>query len=191
VPDIDAVLAANERAAPLTDLMFARPVDGAVAVLIARDDIARRVNPSAAMITGMGTSMDTHSFAERKGGCLASAANAAAMAYRNAGWTDTNVDLAEISGSTVVGELLAVESLGIAEAGRGLDAARDGKVAINRSGGALPADPIMATGLVRLAEASRQLSQPQLYGGGSPSRAIVHGAGGVGMQNNCVFTLEV
>lgn len=191
VPDIDAVLAANERAAPLTDLMFARPVDGAVAVLIARDDIARRVNPSAAMITGMGTSMDTHSFAERRSGSLASAANAAAMAYRSAGWTDAKVDLAEISGSTVVGELLAVESLGIAEAGRGLDAARNGKVAINRSGGALPADPIMATGLVRLAEASRQLSQPQLYGGGSPSRAIVHGAGGVGMQNNCVFTLEV
>ena len=49
----------------------------------------------------------------------------------------------------------------------------------------------MATGLVRLVEASRQLSQPELYGGGAPRRAIVHGAGGVGMQNNCVFTLEV
>jgi acetyl-CoA C-acetyltransferase len=43
---------------------------------------------------------------------------------------------------------------------------------------------------VRLAEAARRLSQPEPYVTG-PRRAVVHGAGGVGMQNNCVFTLEV
>ncbi|RYM10880.1 thiolase C-terminal domain-containing protein [Sphingobium cupriresistens] len=195
LPDADAVLAAEEGAAPLTELMFARPVDGAVAVLIAREDIARRVSRNPAFITGMGTSMDTHSLAAREAGRLSSAATAAAtaaaMAYRNAGWASADADIAEISGSSVIGELLAIEALGLAEAGKGLSAARDGKVAINRSGGALPADPIMATGLVRLAEASRQLSQPELFGGGAPRRAIVHGAGGVAMQNNCVFTLEV
>lgn len=190
-PDADAVLGSGEAAAPLTKLMLSRPVDGAVAVLIAREDIARRVSRNPAFITGMGTAMDTHSFAERKSGRLASAENAAAMAYRNAGWTSAGADLAEISASSAVGELLAIEALGLASQGRGLAAAREGKVAINRSGGALPADPIMATGLARLAEASRQLSQPELYGGGNPRRAIVHGAGGVGMQNNCVFTLEV
>ena len=42
VLDADAVLAANEGAAPLTELMFARPVDGAVAVLIAREFPGRR-----------------------------------------------------------------------------------------------------------------------------------------------------
>ena len=84
-----------------------------------------------------------------------------------------------------------IEALGIADAGGGLAAVSDDRVAINRSGGALPADPIMATGLFRLAEATKQLSQPALYGSGTPARAIVHGAGGVGMQNNCVFTLEV
>lgn len=191
LPDADAVLAADEGAAPLTELMFARPVDGAVAVLIAREDIARRVSRNPAFITGMGTSMDTHSLAARQAGKLSSAVTAAAMAYRNAGWTSADADLAEISGSSVIGELLAIEALGLAQPGKGLAAARDGKIAINRSGGALPADPIMATGLVRLAEASRQLSQPELFGGGTPRRAIVHGAGGVAMQNNCVFTLEV
>lgn len=191
VPDAKAVLNAEEGAAPLTRLMFARPVDGAVAVLIAREDIARRTSRAPAFITGMGTSMDTHSFAARSAGGLASAEKAAAMAFRAAGWAGGEADLAEVSGSSVVSELLAIEALGLAEKGKALAAARDGKVAINRSGGALPADPIMATGLVRLAEASRQLSQPELYGGGNPRRAIVHGAGGVGMQNNCVFTLEV
>lgn len=190
-PDAEAVLAAAEGAAPLTELMFARPVDGAVAVLIAREDVARRVARNPAFITGMGTAMDTHSFAERDGSRLASAESAAAMAYRNAGWSSANADIAEISACSVVGELMAIEALGLAERGKGLAVATGGKVAINRSGGALPADPIMATGLVRLAEASRQLSQPELYGDGVPRRAIVHGAGGVGMQNNCVFTLEV
>jgi acetyl-CoA C-acetyltransferase len=122
---------------------------------------------------------------------LSSARKAAQMAYGKAGWSDAKADLAEISATSAVSELLVIEGLGLAEDGRGLAAACDGKVAINRSGGALPADPIMATGLVRLAEAARQLSEPALYGGGTPSRAIVHGAGGVGMQNNCVFTLEV
>ena len=61
---------------------------------------------------------------------------------------------------------------------------------VNRSGGALPADPLMATGLVRLAEAYKQLSQPH-PGADAPRRAVVHGTGGVAMQTNCVFTLEV
>ncbi len=190
-PDAKAVLAADEGAAPLTELMFARPVDGAVAILIGREDIARRVSRNPAFITGMGTAMDAHSLADRPAGRLASAENAAAMARRAAGWTSPTPDIAEISAASVVGELMAIEALGLSEPGRGLAAARDGQVAINRSGGALPADPIMATGLARLAEATRQLTQPALYGSGTPGRAIVHGASGVGMQNNCVFTLEV
>ena len=103
--------------------------------------------------------------------------------------------LTPMSGSSAVGELMAIEALGLAGAGQGASVATSGKVAINRSGGALPADPIMATGLLRLAHAARQLSTPELYGlnggAGGPTKAIAHGAGGVGMQSNCVFTLEV
>jgi acetyl-CoA C-acetyltransferase len=190
LPDAEAVLHADESAAPLTRLMMARPVDGAVAMLIAREDIARRVSRNPAFITGMGTSMDTHGYADRDGSRLASAEMAAAMAYRNAGWTTPEADLAEISASSVVGELMTIEALGLAGQGKGLSAVKEGKTVINKSGGALPADPIMATGLVRLAEASRQLSQ-SAPSGTAPRRAIVHGAGGVCMQNNCVFTLEV
>lgn len=190
LPDAEAILASGEGATPLTRLMFARPVDGAVAILIASEDVTRRVSRNPAFITGVGTAMDTHSFAERDGASLTSAASAAATAYRHAGWSGKDADIAEVSGSSVVGELLAIEALGLAEPHKGLAAVKDGKVVINPSGGALPADPIMATGLARLAEASRRLSQPEAYVTG-PRRAVVHGAGGVGMQNNCVFTLEV
>lgn len=191
LPDADAILGSGEAAAPLTELMLSRPVDGAVAILIANEDVARRSGGNPVFITGMGASMDTHSFADRSADGLSSARKAAQMAYGKAGWSDAKADLAEISATSAVGELLVIEGLGLAENGKGLAAASDGKVAINQSGGALPADPIMATGLIRLAEATKQLSRPALYGGGAPTRAIVHGAGGVGMQNNCVFTLEV
>ena len=62
---------------------------------------------------------------------------------------------------------------------------------MNLSGGALPADPIMATGLVRLAQAAQQLATPEVYALDSPRLAVAHGAGGVGMQTHCVLTLEV
>ena len=52
------VLTASEAAAPLTELMLARPMDGAVAVLIASEDAARRSGGSPVFVTGMGSSTD-------------------------------------------------------------------------------------------------------------------------------------
>jgi acetyl-CoA C-acetyltransferase len=62
---------------------------------------------------------------------------------------------------------------------------------VNPSGGSLPADPIMATGLVRLSEAALQLTGRVDHAPRDATSAIVHGAGGIGLQNHCVFTLEV
>lgn len=191
VPDAGAVLGSGDAATPLTEMMLARPVDGAVAVLLAREDIARRAGPSPVVITGMGSSMDSHAFATRGSNRIVACEKAGAMAYKKAGWSAADADIAEVSASSVVAELLVLEALGFAQSGKGADAALGGKTTINRSGGSIPADPIMATGLARLANASRQLSQPRQFGLDSPSRAIVHAAGGVAMQNNCVFTLEV
>ncbi len=187
-PDVDAVLASGGGSTPLTELMLARPVDGAVAMLVSNETIARRSSRTPVFITGMGSGMNSHAFSSRSQGELSSCKAAAAMAYKKAGWDGAKADVAEVSASSVVSELMVLEALGL---GRGLGAVGNSDVTINRSGGALPADPIMATGLVRLVQAAKQLSQPELYGSGSPSRAIVHGAGGVAMQNNCVFALEV
>ena len=190
VPDADAVLGSGDAATPLTNLMISRPVDGAVAVLIGSEDVARRYGRPPVFITGMGTSMDTHSFAERTVNKIDSVAAATKMALGKAGWASADAaDLVEISGSSAIGELLTLEGLGLAEAGKGIDAAQSDKV--NRSGGALPADPVIATGLVRLAEAAKQLTASVGTGATAPSKAVVHGTGGVAMQTNCIFTLEV
>ncbi|VVT10372.1 3-ketoacyl-CoA thiolase [Erythrobacter sp. EC-HK427] len=181
LPDAEAVLASSESALPLTQLMMSRPVDGAIAMLIVDEASARRAGNNPVFITGMGSGTDSHAYADRDPLKLTSLEAAAAMAARAAGWSAKEADIVELSAPSVVGEMLAIEILGLDE----------GKAAVNRSGGALPADPIMATGLCRAVEAVRQLREPQLYDGGSPSRALVHGTQGVGMQNNCVMTLEV
>jgi acetyl-CoA C-acetyltransferase len=187
VPDAAAVAAAPMVAAPLSLLMMARPVDGAVAVLISSADIARRASRSPVWITGAGTSADRHAFASRSRGKLDACAAATAMARRFAGWSDAHVDVAEVSGASAAAELMVLEHTGVATP---VDAIH-GDNRINLSGGTLPADPIMASGLVRLAEASRQLAFPEEYGLKSPRRALAHGSGGVGMQTHCVMALEV
>jgi acetyl-CoA C-acetyltransferase len=192
VPSVDEILAAGNLARPLTQLMMARPVDGAVAILLASNDVARRASRAPAWITGLGASSDRHAFASRKAGQLEACAAAARAAAARSGLDFTKASVAEVSASSAVTELMVLEAMGIVPAGRGITLL-DGEptVAVNRSGGALPADPIMATGLVRLAEAARQLAWPSEYGLTAPKSAIVHGAGGVGMQSHCVMTIEV
>ena len=191
VPDEAEILAADNIAAPLTKLMMSRFVDGAVAVLIASEEIARRSARTPAWVTGIGSASDRHAFASRTPGRLDACEAAATMALKAAGWKEARADLAEVSASSAASELMVLEALGVAKPGKGISLLEESKIAVNRSGGALPADPIMATGLVRLAEAAQQLSYPADYGLTSASSAIVHGAGGVGMQSHCVFTLEV
>lgn len=193
VPTAAEVLDCEDAALPLTRLMMSRPTDGAVAVLLASEEVARRATPTPVWITGMGYSMDSHAFTSRRPNVLEACELAAARAYRNAGWKKPPKGVAvELSASTAVTELMVLESLGLAARDKGIEATRDPQSLINRSGGALPADPIMATGLVRLSEACRLMTHGRDYGiKESPSAAIVHGAGGVGMQTHCVFTLEV
>jgi acetyl-CoA C-acetyltransferase len=136
--------------------------------------------------------MDRHSFAVRRTGTLEACEIAAKRAYAHAGWqSTTKPTLAEVSASSAVGELLVLEALGIAKPGRGIDVLEGSDSMINESGGALPADVLMATGLVRLSEAARQLADAAETGKSKAGSAIAHAAGGVGMQTHCVFTLEI
>ncbi len=191
VPSLADIQASPLVADPLRSLQIARPVDGAVAVLLASEQVARRVTDRPVWITGMGAAMDSHFLADRAPGELEACRAAANMAMKRAGITAvSSIGLAEVSGASAAGEAMVIEALGFAPRGHAVDAYSEGAtVAINPSGGALPADPIMATGLVRLHEASSRLTGR--LGGDVGSRAIVHGAGGLGMQNNCVFIVEV
>lgn len=192
VPDAAAIADSESVASPLRRLEISRPVDGAVAVLIAGRDVARRVCPNPVWITGMGTAIDQHAFPGRALDSLPACEAAAKAAYRSADLDDpATVSLVETGAGSVVGELMVLEALGLADPGRALDLYEGDGVAVNPSGGSLPADPVMATGLVRMSEAARQLAGRADYPNRGGQSAIVHGTGGVGMQNHCVFVLEV
>ena len=193
VPSAETAQASELVAAPLRRLQMSRPLDGAVAVLIASRRVAERVSENPVWITGIGAAMDQHSFAKREHGSLPACEEAAQAAYAKAGGFDPrSAALAEVSASSAATQLMVLESLGLAAAGTAPQLFSDGSdVAINPSGGSLPADPIMATGLARLSEATLQLTGRVDHGPEAGAAAIVHGAGGVGMQNHCVFTLEV
>jgi len=85
--------------------------------------------------------------------------------YRFAGVDDPkkDIDVAELYSPFTIQEVLELEALGFAKKGEGKNLARegvtfpDGDMPTNPSGGVLCANPIGATGLVRLAEASLQI----------------------------------
>jgi acetyl-CoA C-acetyltransferase len=179
-------------AAPLTRRDLSRPVDGAVAVVLAKEHVARQLGRESVWITGIGSAIDQHFLAAREPTSLPAAAAAGRTALRMAGLESiAEVDVVEVSAGSSVGELMVVEALGMAEPGQGLDLyAGDRAAGLNRSGGALPADPVMATGLVRLHEVVRELAGRTASADGGATRGLAHGTGGLGMQNHCVVTVE-
>lgn len=181
----------DDVASPLRASDMSRPVDGAVAVLLVNAEVAERVTPRPVWITGMGSAIDQHFLAAREPDTLPACQAAASSALRMAGIEDArDFDLAEVSATSTVGELMVVEALGLAERYRGLEAYSGEGPTINPSGGALPADVIMATGLVRLHEAAARLAGRVGYENEGAKTALVHGTGGFAMQNHCVVTLE-
>ena len=184
-PDRAEIGASPWAAAPLRESMLARPVDGAVALILASERVARRVARTPIWVTGMGAAMDSGNFAMREPGFTA-CAGAARAAFAAAGTDARSVGLAEISGTSAAAELIALEALGLAAPGRAIDLYQDGsEFELNRSGGALPAWPVFATGLVRLAEAATQLAD-----GVGNGKGVVHASSGLGGQSHCVFVVE-
>lgn len=191
VPIQAEIMASPMVASPLRQLMMSRPVDGAVAIVLASERFARRISQSPVWVTGMGAAMDGNVFAMRETG-FTSCSAAAKMAYARAGIEAKNVGIAEVSATSAVGELLTLEAMGFAEPGCAINLYRGARgPALNRSGGALPADPIMATGLVRLAEAAEQMWRCEAGEATAASNAVVHASSGIGGQSHCVFVVEV
>lgn len=180
---------------PLRRSDYSRPVDGAVAVLVTSAEVADRISAKPVWVTGIGSAIDQHFLAAREPDSLPAVTAAATSALRMAG-VDSAKDfgLVEVSANSTVGELMVLEALGLADPYKAIDLYREGGAAtttINPSGGALPADVIMATGLVRLHEAAARLAGRVGYAETDATSALVHGTGGFGMQNHCVVTLEV
>ena len=142
--------------------------DGAAAVILAAGEVARRVCARPAWITGLDHRIEPHAIGSRDLTRSPSAREAAARAGVRPGV----VDFAELHTRFEHEEVLLRRELGL-----------DEKTVVNASGGPRKADPIMATGLIRVGEAAARIHD------GSAQRAVAHAASGPCLQHNLVCVL--
>src|SRR5689334_17628087 len=140
--DVDKLLSEPYVVAPLRAHDVGPPVDGAAAVVLVAGDRARDVCDRPAWISGIDHRVDPHYPGVRD---LAGAPSAA-LAGERAGVANGGVEVAELSAVCTPEELVLAEALGLGD-----------DVVVNPSGGALVANPVMVTGLVRIGEAFRQV----------------------------------
>jgi acetyl-CoA acetyltransferase len=145
------------------------PTDGAAAVILAAGDVARRVCARPAWITGIDHRIEPHSLGTRDLTRSESARQAALRAGVSAG----PVEFAELHTRFEHEEPLLRRELGLSE-----------DTVVNASGGPRKADPIMATGLIRIGEAAARIHD------GAARRTVAHATAGPCLQHNLVCVLE-
>lgn len=199
MPDIsvDEVLDSKPYYDPLRELMISPVSDGACALVIATEEKAREITDKPVWIQGVGFNHDAY-LRDRDLTTLGSLSRAAAKAYEQAGITDpfVELDVCEVSERYSHEEMMIYEALGLCREGKGKGLIEngvtdiDGELPVNPSGGALGADPVCATGLIRVIEAARQI-RGEAEGCQVPGvkRALAHGQFGLCAQKNAVFVL--
>lgn len=141
--------------------------DGACAVILAADSAGRSRIAPIARIVGVGDASDGYFLGERA--ILSRREHielAAKKAYQAAGIKAPleAFDVAELQNPFTISELMSIEALGFADLGESGDFIDAGhghfgsSIVINPSGGSLCSNPVGATSLVRLAEASLQVT---------------------------------
>jgi acetyl-CoA acetyltransferase len=167
--DLDSLLAEDYVRAPLRRHDLPPITDGAAAVVIARADKARELVENPVYITGFAHYAELHypGFRDLR------TSNSTTLAAKAAGIDEGPIEVAEIQSAFTHEELLLKSALGL-----GAD------TLINPSGGPQAANPIMATGLVRIAEAAGQIRDNGKH------RTLAHSTSGPCLQQNLVAILE-
>jgi len=198
---IDDALDAPPVAEPL-HLYDACPItDGASAVVLISDEYAATHDLDAPIeITGVGQGGDRLALQDRDAIAQTPAATAAAnAAYADSGITASDIDVAEVHDCFTIAEAMALESLGIADSGEGILAARDGVTTpdgdcpVNLSGGLkAKGHPVGATGGSQIAELTRLLrgDHPNSEHVADATTGVAHNAGGT-VASAVVHVLEV
>ncbi len=163
---VEDVLASETLAWPVQRLDVSPISDGAVAIVVASEDAAKRLTDKPVWIQGVGWNLDTAYWTNRDLVFPEYVANAARMAYGMAGVTEPRkqIHVAEPYDPFDYKELHHLEGLLLFDRGKAPEAARDG--VLNRdgdlpscpSGGLLGVgNPIAAAGLMKIAELFWQL----------------------------------
>jgi len=167
--------------------------DGSSCIIVANAEKARAFCDKPVWILGLGAATTSVNLAGRdEFAGLTAAREAGRQAYRMAGVTPRDIDVAEVHDCFTIAEMMAYEDLGFADPGEGRELIRaketykEGRIPVNVDGGLLSkGHPIGATGgsqirtvvLQLRAEAGDiQVKDPQI--------GLVHNIGGVGLYGN-------
>ncbi|QGA55433.1 thiolase domain-containing protein [Sulfolobus sp. E5-1-F] len=177
-------------------LLDSSPItDGAAAIVLASEEVARKITDSPVWIVSQGVASGTANLSRRTDFTHIEAAQIAAQqAYKKAGiefdnaWK--NFDVADVHDCFTIAEIMAYEDLGFAKRGEGYLLAREeqtyigGKIPVNVDGGLkAKGHPIGATGVSMAVSIARQLlyrahkgTQVEVRNG----MGITHNVGGTG-----------
>jgi acetyl-CoA C-acetyltransferase len=167
--------------------------DGSSCVLVASEEKAKALSKKPVWILGIGAASTTVNLAGRElftG--LTVGQDAGEQAYKMAGVTPKDIDVAEVHDCFTIAELMAYENLGFAKPGEGRDLIgnketyREGSIPVNVDGGLLSkGHPIGATGGSQIRTIVLQLrgeaGEMQVK---DPEVGLVHNIGGVGLYGN-------
>lgn len=198
---VEEILGARSVADPLTRPMCASAaVDGAAAVLLASDDMAKRLaddrHPNLAGIGVVGGRYLSNREPDTRPGMLSmdEAPRAFSLAYERAGIGPDDIELAQVHDAVAPEEMLAYQVMGLVAPGdeskllRSGATALGGDVPFNTDGGLLSrGHPIAASGVAQIVESTLQLRgtagpdrQARVKGGRPPRIAAVQNAGAQG-----------
>ena len=167
--------------------------DGSSCVIVASEEKAKAFNKESVWILGLGAASASVNMAGREDFTgFAVAQQAAEQAYKMAGVTSKNINVAEVHDCFTISEILAYEDLGFAIPGEGKELVksketyREGSLPVNVDGGLLSkGHPIGATGGSQIRTIVLQLrgeaGEMQVK---DPEIGLIHNIGGVGLYGN-------
>ena len=167
--------------------------DGSSCIIVAGEEKAKTLCKKPIWILGLGAATTTVNLAGRDlFSGLTVAQQAADQAYKMAGVTPKDIDVAEVHDCFTIAEMMAYENLGFAKTGEGKDLIqnketyKEGSIPVNVDGGLLSkGHPIGATGGSMIRTIVRQLrnetGEIQVK---NPEIGLIHNIGGVGLYGN-------
>lgn len=167
--------------------------DGSSCVIVAGEERAKALNKEPVWILGLGAASASVNMAGRDNFTgLAVAQQASGKAYKMAGVTSKDIDVAEVHDCFTISEILAYEDLGFAKPGEGKELVKsketykEGSLPVNVDGGLLSkGHPIGATGGSQIRTIVLQLrgeaGEMQVE---NPEIGLIHNIGGVGLYGN-------
>lgn len=162
---VEDVLKSVMVADPLTLFDCSPITDGSAALILCKAELAKKYTDNPVYVIGSGQASDTLALHDRRSlTTLDAAVKASKEAYKQAGITPKDIDLAEVHDCFTIAEIVATEDLGFAKKGEGgklLDEGVTeigGRIPINTSGGLKAVGhPVGASGVKQAVEIVLQL----------------------------------